>query len=210
MKRDIAATVLTTFAFGSHAAMLEVSLPTMRRYAETHGFRVFVPPQPPAFGRPWAWYKIPHIVSLLASFDTVIWLDADVAVLRHDRSILDDAAAPLNVVVHATPDGAVPNTGVMVVRRQAAATLNLAYRMTQHHRCQCWWEQAGIIAALGGDPDATPTSTPAGPLWGELPYLWNPHCHDHRGIPPEARFFHATMFPDRAAAMSQAIRLASI
>jgi hypothetical protein len=206
--------VLTTFAFGSQASLLEVSLPTMRRYADTHGYKLFVPPQPVDFTRPWAWYKIPHIMTLAGFYDVVLWLDADVAVLRHDRDIADDAASPINMVVHHTPDGAVPSTGVMVVRggdlfHDVAELLARAYSLNGFWRSTGWWEQAGVIAALGGDPDATPTSTPPGPLWGEMPYEWNPHCHDRRGVPPDSRFFHSTMFADRAAAMRQAIQQSS-
>jgi hypothetical protein len=109
----------------------------------------------------------------------------------------------MHMVVHHTPDGAVPNCGVWHVRRAAAGILESLWKHNSFVKSDCWWEQAALIHVLGGDPDATPTLTPPGPLWGELPYEWNPHIRDARGIPGDCRFFHATQFQDRFAAMME-------
>jgi len=45
---------------------------------------------------------------------------------------------------------------------------------------------------------------PAGRLWAQLPYEWNSHIHDPRGV-SDSRFFHATCFADRKAAMIGAL-----
>jgi hypothetical protein len=82
--------------------------------------------------------------------------------------------------------------------------LESLWPLTGFSRSGCWWEQAALIAALGGDPDATPVDVPAGRAWAELPYEWNPHRRDARGV-SACRFFHATCFPDRKAAMLEAI-----
>ena len=52
--------------------------------------------------------------------------------------------------------------------------------------------------------DGHPVEVPAGRAWAELPYEWNPHARDSRGV-AGCRFFHATCFPDRKAAMIEAI-----
>ena len=204
---------LTTFGFGPDAAaMLRVSLPTHLRYCETHDYDLVVPQMPAvgrfrrANGRHASWFKVAMLESLLDAYDVVLWLDADVAVLRHDVDILADATdAPMHMVVHHTPDGAVPNCGVWLVRKTAKPFLANLWDAPESSRSGCWWEQAAVIHGLGGDPNATPVAVPAGPLWGELPYQWNPHLYDGRGIPADARFFHATMFADRVQALKEAI-----
>jgi hypothetical protein len=201
---------LTTFGLGPMAELLDVSLPTFARYAQTHGYDLFVPSgqQFSSINRHASWGKIPLIVSLLrGGYDAVLWLDADVAVVEHDKDIIDDlpADAPMGLVVHRTPDGAVPNCGVWLVRAEAAEMLESLWPLDGFRRSACWWEQAALIAALGGDPDATPVAVPAGRAWVELPYEWNPHLRDSRGV-ADCRFFHATCFPDRKAAMLEAIR----
>lgn len=205
--------VITTFAFGSQRSLLDVCLPTFARYAEIHGYDLYVPAEsslatPTPGSRPYPWGKIPLILSLLErGYDTVLWLDADVVVRRYDKDILVDASpSPINVTVHRTGDGAVPNTGVWIVRNTALDFLRSLWALDSFRRSSCWWEQAAVISALGGDPDAASVSVPEGPLWSELPYEWNPHIADDRGVPDDCRFFHATMFPDRRAAMLQYAR----
>jgi len=202
--------VITTFGLGPMAELLDVSLPTFAWYAQTHGYDLFVPSgaQFAGMNRPVSWGKIPLIVSLLrGGYDTVLWLDADVAVVENGKDILDDlpADAPMGMVVHHTPDGAVPNCGVWLVRAEAAEMIESLWPLTGFKRSGCWWEQAALIAALGGEPDATPVEVPAGRAWSELPYEWNPHVADARGV-SGCRFFHATCFPDRKAAMLESLR----
>lgn len=199
--------VLTTFAFGPHSDLLEVSLPTFAKYAARHGYDLFVPRQPSGFDRPWSWFKVTAITALLAEYETVLWLDADVVVLRHDADVAAECQdAPMGLVVHDTSDGLVPNCGVWVVRRAAADLLRSLLAMRPVPRSDCWWEQAALIAALGGDAGSHPVSVPPGPMWRELAYQWNPHKYDKRGIPTDRRFFHATMYPDRKAAMLAALK----
>jgi hypothetical protein len=202
--------VIATFGLGPMAELVDVALPTFAQYGRNHGYDLAVPSGErfAEMKRPVSWGKIPLIISLLRSgYDTVLWLDADVVVVRNDRDILDDlpADAPMGMVVHRTPDGAVPNCGVWLVRSEAAEFLESLWPLKGFNRSGCWWEQAALIAALGGDPDATPVAVPAGRAWAELPYEWNPHRRDDRGV-SACRFFHATCFPDRKAAMLEAIR----
>lgn len=203
-------TVITSFAFGPQADLLDVSLPTFRWYAEKHGYDLYTPAEERFSGvsRPYSWRKVPLLISLLESgYEAVLWLDADVVVRRYDRDILEDAgAAPICMAVHNTTDGGVPNCGVWIVQRSAIDFLRSLWPLDGFRRSSCWWEQAAVISALGGDPDATPVTVPAGPLWSELPYEWNPHVMDSRGIPDECRFFHATAFADRRAAMIAAAK----
>lgn len=200
--------VLTTFGFGDSATLLDIALPTFCRYAASYGYDLYVPSEGNFAGttRPHSWSKIPLIISLLKSgYDAVLWLDADVTVLRHGRDIIDDAGtAPMAMVVHETQDGRVPNCGVWVVKAAAIDVLREVWVRDGFVRSGCWWEQAGVISVLGGDPDAEQVSVPPGPLWHELPYEWNPHISDARGV-AGCRFFHATQFPDRRQAMMESL-----
>lgn len=203
--------VLTTFGFGEHARFLGVSLPTFARYAAEHGYDLFVP-QASFFegrgeGRAASWLKIPLLRSLFsAGYEEVLWLDADAVVRRFDRDIFADCTnAPLHMVVHETEDGSVPNCGVWCVRSTFWPYLQSVWKQNGSRRDAGWWEQAAVISVLGGDPDAAKVSVPSGWLWGRLPYEWNPHALDPRGVPQDCRFFHATMVHDRALAMRRMI-----
>lgn len=203
--------VLTTFGFGEHAALLEIAAPTFQRYAARHGYDFFVP-QDGFFGReakerPFSWWKIPLISWLIErGYSSALWIDSDAVIRRHDKDIeLDCTDAPFHMTVHQTGDGLVPNCGVWFVRREAEAFLGQIWSRTGSSRESGWWEQAAVIDFLGGDSGAEKVFVPQGPAWSELPYEWNPHCRDVRGVPADCRIFHATQVHDRAIAMRRMI-----
>ena len=200
--------VLTTFAVGPMAELLDVALPTFARYAATHGYDLFVPSSDSVKSVPRApsWVKLPLLISCLkGGYEAALWIDADVVIRRHDRDILDDLGeSPMGMVVQNTPDGAVPSCGVWCVRQSAIEFLESIWPLDGFGRSWCWWEQAAVIAALGGDPDSNPVTVPAGG-WAQLPYEWNPHRLDPRGT-DGCRFFHATGFGNRLAAMKEALQ----
>jgi hypothetical protein len=214
--------ILTTFGIGPASEALAISLPLMARYAQRHGYRLVVPSDAEVnllcHGRPASWGKVAWLKQLSReSFEsTVLWLDADVVVCRHDVDIAGDDPAALpfvSMAVQNTPDGAVPSCGVMLINNDA----NSYYYIQEcYHaiwkasgpdgmnavRSSGWWEQAAMIRWLGGDPDPTPIVTPPpSNKWGELAYEWNPHPCDPRGIPDDLRFFHATATNDRFGEM---------
>jgi hypothetical protein len=198
--------VITTFGLGPMSELLDVSLPTFARYAQAHGYDLFVPSGAQFTGiqRHPSWFKVPLIMSLLkGGYDTVLWIDADVVVRKYDRDIVEGVESPMGMVVQNTSDGAVPSCGVWMVRQAAMEFLQSLWPLDGFARSGCWWEQAAVIAALGGDPDATPVSVPNG-WWAQLPYEFNPHIGDPRGI-YDCRFFHATGFADRLTAMKEAL-----
>lgn len=202
--------VLTSFGFGPHAELLQIAAPGFARYAAAHDYDLFIP-RSGFFGdkdreRPPSWWKLPLIHHLITQgYDAVLWIDADVVIRRFDKDIAEDCGdQPMHMVVHHTNDGAVPNCGVWYLRRDFLPVSARLWNRDGFRRSAGWWEQAAVIDFLGGDPDATPVSVPDGPLWGQLPYEWNPHVRDSRSLPAESRFFHATCFDDhRAAAMRE-------
>jgi hypothetical protein len=215
---------LVTFGVGDARPLLDISLPTFRRYADAHGYELVIG-EPPASDDV-SWRKLPLLIELFREgYDALVWIDADIVVMRHDRDILDDSPHPLGLVVHEVPEGRVPNCGLMVLRwplgivplLTAQAIADARQVEGRPFRRSAWWEQSAIIEAIGGDPDHDFVSVPQGVqnvtgtslgTWGKLPYEWNPHPHDWRGYPPNARCFHATMSADRACAMATAVKLA--
>ncbi len=142
---------LCSIGSGPHEALLEISRPTFAAYAQRHGYELITsregdPRRPPA------WAKVPMLREALASFELVLWIDAD-AVIVDGR---DDIAAELEpdrflgLVRHGEQQ--VPNTGVMVWRAGELATelLDRTWSATRfvHHP---WWENAALLDALGYD-----------------------------------------------------------
>lgn len=213
--------ILTTFGTGPAREALKISLPLMAAYAARHDYRLVVPSDGDVAkccrGRPASWGKIEWLKRLweMTPPSLVLWLDADVVVVKHDEDInagKREWERPfLSMVVQKTVDGDVPSCGVMLVNNAAVDHPFLLYSQISNSagpdgmalaRSRGWWEQAAVIKWLGGDPDQTPIVTPpSSDLWAELPYEWNPHPCDPRGIPDDLRFFHATATNDRIGDM---------
>lgn len=212
---------IATFGVGPLAAASEISLPLMARYSLRHGYSL-VSAGPESVGRycdvrglPPSWAKVSLILDLFETgHDVVVWLDADVVIVRGDRDIIDDVRhwSPLSMVVQETQDGRVPSCGVMVVTKDSSHVFKGALEWAAKHRylgrsmprADTWWEQSAVIELLGGDAEPTPIVTPPpSDRWGELPYEWNPHPNDARGIPADCRFFHATATGDRIGDMKR-------
>ena len=142
---------LCSIGSGPHEALLEISRPTFAAYAQRHGYELITSTESDP-RRPPAWAKVPMLREALASFDLVLWIDAD-AVIVDGR---DDIAAELErdrflgLVRHGELQ--VPNTGVMVWRAGDLATdlLDRTWRASRfiHHP---WWENAALLDALGYD-----------------------------------------------------------
>lgn len=205
--------VLFTFGTSEARKALAISAPLWAEYAVRHGweFRVYEKPvvEFASDGRPHSWAKIELLQDLISDNDLVAWVDADVIPVDMAVSVAVHASAPVNLVVQNTPDGAVPSCGVILAKHTSFtdAILRSAWNACGNdgmnsQRSFAWWEQVGMIRALGGDPDPTPiVPPPPSPLWGELPYRFNPHPCDPRGIPDDCYFFHATATNDRLGDM---------
>jgi glycosyl transferase family (putative galactosyltransferase) len=144
---------LCSIGAGPHEALLAVSEPTFRAYAERHGYEVITSTAADP-GRPPAWAKVPMIRQALDEHDLVLWIDAD-AVIVDDREDIAAALAPdaqLALVQHPRDDGLVPNTGVTVWRSGefARELLDRMWASTRfiHHP---WWENAALLDVLGYD-----------------------------------------------------------
>lgn len=187
--------------------ILKASAPTHARYAAMHDYDYMIASKECVRyhtedeGRHPSWAKIKLLRNQEHHFK--LFLDADVGIVQYDRDIIEDfpAGKKFGMVVHHTSDGAVPNCGVLACMGDIYPDMEEIWGRDHFARCRWWWEQAAMISYLGGDPDAEKVLVPPGPLWGELPYVWNPHAMDARRFPADMRFFHATQLADRAGAI---------
>jgi hypothetical protein len=142
---------LCSIGAGPHAALLALSEPTFRAYAERHGYELVTSTERDP-RRPPAWAKVPRLRELLETFELVLWIDAD-AVIVDDRKDIADELQPerqLAVVQHSYQNQLVPNTGVMLLRAGpfARALLDRMWDATSliDHP---WWDNAAFVDALG-------------------------------------------------------------
>lgn len=200
--------VITSFGIGYHKRLLALSSPTFYLYANNHNYDIFLPSDN-FFGEntksmPPAWWKIDVIEYLLQTYDQVLWLDADVIICRFDEDISKSLnSGDFGLVVHETPDGQVPNSGVWLLNKTALNWLSQLKLHKTFKKSQYWWEQAALIHMMGANPDDQPIVLPNSYnlSWTQLDYSWNPHINDKRKIPQDTKFFHATCFEDRYAVM---------
>ncbi|MGH9134873.1 MAG: hypothetical protein ACRDZZ_13120 [Ilumatobacteraceae bacterium] len=178
--------VLCTLATGPHRELLEIARPTLVRYALRHGYDLVARTDTHRLGgRPATWGKVPLARELLDSYDVVVWIDADAVIVDPRSDIVDTLRdrRPMHVVSHQIDGVAVPNSGVFVMNR-CAESIRLLERIWHetayvHHR---WWENAALIAVVGGDGDVgltTPRSRRlASRVLGALDPRWNsiPAC----------------------------------
>ena len=142
---------LCSIGAGPHEALLEISRPTFEAYARRHGYELITSTESdPA--RPPAWSKVPMVREALASFELVLWIDADAVIVDGSEDVAETLADDrfLGLVRHGEQQ--IPNTGVMLWRAgdRAAELLDRTWRGRRfmHHP---WWENAALLHALGYD-----------------------------------------------------------
>lgn len=184
MSRSTSNRVLCSLGVGTHEELLRYSAPTFEDYASRHGYDVVIERNTVGLGaRPVSWAKLALIRDLLDDHEVVVWIDADAVIVDPSDDIVRPGRTPIDLVSHRVGGADVPNSGVMVVRR-SAATRRLLERVWQrteflHHP---WWENAALIAELGGDPDVglrTPRERVRARRWTRpLDHRWNsiPPC----------------------------------
>jgi nucleotide-diphospho-sugar transferase len=148
--------VLCSLGTGKQRKLLRLASVTFRRYAKRHDYVLDLHEEVIDRDRPPAWSKVALIRRLLDQYELVLWLDADIVVVRSDRDIADELPADrfMAMVEHTVAGRANPNTGVMVIRASDEARRFFAevWEQTQYlnHR---WWEQAAVMDLLGYDPE---------------------------------------------------------
>lgn len=138
----------------------ELALPTFERYAKTWGYSVRAvdlatdgaAANPSAQRAKWA--KVRLLREALDENDLVLWVDADVLLLRDDEDIADhlhsDAFQALTLEQVPTEHRINPNTGVWLLRGPEAVTfLDAVDEAGQQPGT--WADQGAVLAALGWD-----------------------------------------------------------
>jgi hypothetical protein len=200
---------IATFAKGPglYRQMLEVSMPLFCRYGARHGYDV-IADHTHTGNRPASWYKVPMAKELLQGpYESVLWLDADLVIVdgREDLDELVYKDRIQGMVSHHCGLGWVPNCGMWFMRRAILPLLDEVWSHEEHIN-HFWWEQAGMHACLGIDP-AAPGAVEMS-KWNEyyrrtnwLPYEWNVHPLDARGMPDKVKIYHASCCQDRLGVM---------
>lgn len=140
---------LLTFGVGPSAELLDISRPLFVRYAARHGYAYI---EVPAVGpeRPPSWMKVANLIEALATYDEVLWLDADVAIVdgAEDIAAHVHADAWQAMVIHSGPSGDIPNCGVWLVRKPMVSHLHKLWGMESYIN-HYWWEQGAMHELLG-------------------------------------------------------------
>lgn len=202
---------MVSFGFGEHSKMLEVATPSFYRYASIHNYDCFLPSenffQDNTKQLPYSWWKIEAITRLLRDYDIVLWLDSDVIICDTSEDIANSLQEEhdMGLVIHEVPIGFVPNCGIWILKNKSLSWINELWKYNNFVRSDGWWEQAAMMYKLGFNPDENIVSLPKkfSLPFCQLDYLWNPHVHDHRGLPSNLKFLHFTMFADRLSAMKE-------
>lgn len=190
--------LLSTASNADYEALLAITLPSKAAYARRHGYEL----QPTLAARyqsakPVGWWKIDAMIDLLARYDQVLWLGADVLICN---SSVDIAGRLLSTHCQALAmHNNEPNNDVWLVTQAMLPWLQLLSDDSAFHY-HFWAEQAALLDKLGYD--TSPIFPPykrrsPSALWAAtciLPSGWNWHpivADD----PGPIYFRHAAAFP---------------
>ena len=142
---------LATFGWDDAAPLLDLALPTFRDYAARHGYHLIVASR--RCDRPASWCKIPLLQELLASYDFVLWIDADAIILDASidlATVIPDDAYQAFVVTNCGEGvGESPNLGVWALRAVPRAKELLDAIWSQEDFIDQGWEQMALMRLLG-------------------------------------------------------------
>jgi hypothetical protein len=138
----------------------ECALPSFRRYAARWGYDVHAERLPAdgtaadAAAQQAKWAKITLLRDALQTYDLVLWLDADILVLRDDEDVavhLHPRAFQALVLEQVPSEHRLnPNTGVWVLRA-VPATAFLDAVLAAGPQPGPWADQGAVLLALGWD-----------------------------------------------------------
>jgi hypothetical protein len=143
---------LVTIGSGPLAPVLDASLPRLRRFAERHGYDLVIGTGDSA-DRPPYWAKVLLLQRLLPTYSRLLWVDADVLILKDDLDVPPLPAGTFQALVeHSREHGLVVNTGVWLLQRTRDAEdfLRLVWGSTSRVD-HAWPEQAAVMELLGYD-----------------------------------------------------------
>jgi glycosyl transferase family (putative galactosyltransferase) len=175
--RSTSRRALATIGVGPMEPVLCQALRTFVPYAQRHGYEIRIG-SGESDGRPAAWSKVLLLQRLLAEYDEVLWLDADLVILDQSEDLAASVppASYQALVETRYEDQAWVNSGVWYLRsdERTARFLQAVWDSTEHID-HPWWENAPILELLGYDLDPRVPRRPT--PWSEgttiLPEEWN-------------------------------------
>jgi hypothetical protein len=170
---------IVSMGYGRQEELLRVAATTFKPYAQRHGYTLELTTQLTDHSRPAAWSKIPLIRQMLRRYNLVVWLDADLMIVRGCNDIAN--ALPVDrlmgMVKHTTHEGTMPNAGVWILRAGYETDELLSNIWAQedliNHR---WWENAAICRLLGFELDPLGPGAPTPLLTEHTSFIdkrWN-------------------------------------
>lgn len=179
---------IVSLGTGRQSRLLSLAARSFRPYAVRHGYALELRTEVLDRSRPAPWSKVVLLRELASRYELLLWLDADLVIV--DRSL--DIASELEdgrflyLAEHATKEGRMPNSGVMLLRGGARTIefLDEVYAQEDlvNHR---WWENAAICRLLGYELDPIGPGTPTAllsehtklipPSWNSIPDAPAPH-----------------------------------
>lgn len=151
---------IVTYAAGAHEELLDVAIPTYRKFAESHGYDLCVTRGVPKGSKcidpalPSAWSKVALLIDALSRYEEVVWLDCDLVVVNFDEDFPPFQDDKLHSLVRHFEGGSeVPNSGVWRLQKSSGDLFSkdLLQLMTQLQvfRNHGWWEQAALLTLMG-------------------------------------------------------------
>jgi hypothetical protein len=146
---------IITYAEGAHEELLDVALPTYRKFAEIHGYDLCVT-RDHASDLPPAWNKVPLLLDALRHYQEVVWFDCDLVVVDASEDfppLYPDRDKSLgggihSLVRHFESCSEVPNSGVWRVTPLVIPLLQQMMTL-EVFRDHGWWEQAALMTLMG-------------------------------------------------------------
>jgi hypothetical protein len=187
---------MLTFAITpEYRTMLDITMPGKLDYATRYGYAIveldgiYRKPQMSV-----GWWKVAALIDLLAAYDTVLYLDADVMLcdLTMDIATLLEPEHWQIVTMH----NGEPNVGVWLVTPFMLPALHELLSLEPTYRGHAWYEQAALMSLLGYVTNGQYSHVQDTELWQHTTRLdaewnWHPICN-YTG---HKRFKHAAAYP---------------
>jgi hypothetical protein len=176
---DPARKAIVSLGCGPQALLLRLAACSFRPYAARHGYALELRTEVLDRSRPAPWSKVVLLRELARRYELLLWLDADLVIVDRSLDIAEELEEGrfLYLAEHATKEGRMPNSGVMLLRggEPTIEFLEEVYAQEDlvEHR---WWENAAICRLLGYRLDPVGPGAPT-PLLSERTKLissrWN-------------------------------------
>ena len=200
--------VIVSLGTGPQSRLLRLASRSFRRYAARHGYQLELHTEAVDPTRPAPWSKVVLLRRLAETHELLLWLDADLVVVDGSVDIAGELEEGrfLYLAEHATKEGRMPNSGVMLLRGgdETIAFLEEVYAQDDliDHR---WWENAAICRLLGYRLDPVELAAPT-PLLSEHTKLISSRWNSIRDAPaphPYIRHYPGYSLKVRAALMAR-------